>query len=138
VATPLIGHGTMPTRLLRAVLRGGHRELMDATGMDSATIRNILGSMLFAKDLGILSKLPKSRVIDDAHVVSIDGAFRNPNNVRGGVRVGGGDCTGVRPRWQFVDRCRCMGGDARSASRFPCRSLRSARRRSSTSRRNDS
>jgi hypothetical protein len=55
---------------------------MDVTGMDSATMKNILGSMLFAKDMGILAKLPKSRVIDDAHVITIDSGFRSPSNVR--------------------------------------------------------
>jgi hypothetical protein len=45
-------------------------------------MRNIIGSMLFAKDLQILKKEPKSRAIEEDHVVELDASFRHPSLVR--------------------------------------------------------
>jgi cullin 4 len=55
------------------------RELCETTGLDVATMKNVLGSMVFAKDLGVLKKTPKTKAIEDDHTLELDAAYRNPN-----------------------------------------------------------
>ena len=57
------------------------RELTATTGIDIVTLKNVLGSMLFAKDLMVLKKTPKSKAIELDHVIEIDPAYKNPNLV---------------------------------------------------------
>lgn len=99
-AVILLSFNTKPTCTVRQVLKGVSpfpasvmyisalsrlwkiRELIELTGVDMATMKNILGSMLFAKDLMVLKKTPKSKQIEEDHVIELDPAYRNPSNVR--------------------------------------------------------
>jgi hypothetical protein len=53
------------------------RDVAAETGMEGAVLKNILGSMLFAKDLQVLKKTPASKIIDEAHEVEINGGYRS-------------------------------------------------------------
>jgi hypothetical protein len=63
------------------VVRG--RDVAAETGIEGAVLKNILGSMLFAKDLQVLKKTPASKIIDDGHEVEINGGYRSNAKVCG-------------------------------------------------------
>ena len=65
------------------------REIGEASGIQTSSLRNVLGSMLFAKDLMILRKQPRSKVIDENDVVEIDGSYKNGSMVSGDQGGGG-------------------------------------------------
>jgi hypothetical protein len=45
--------------------------------LEGSVLKNILGSMLFAKDLQVLKKAPATKIIDDTHEIEINGAYRS-------------------------------------------------------------
>lgn len=55
------------------------RQLQEATGIPLPALRNVLGSMLFAKDCMVLKKTPKTKTIEDDSVIEVDEGFRNPH-----------------------------------------------------------
>ncbi len=57
------------------------RDLVNLTNIDLKTMKNILGSMLFAKDLQVLKKTPSSKSIDEGHEIELNGAYKNPSRV---------------------------------------------------------
>ena len=71
------------------------RELTATTGIDIVTLKNVLRSMLFAKDLAVLKKTPKSTAIELDHVIEINPAYKNPSLV--GLR----DCPANLLCWRF-------------------------------------
>jgi hypothetical protein len=53
------------------------RDLADTCGIDVSTLKNIIGSMLFAKDLAVLRKTPTSKVIEEGHELELNDAYRS-------------------------------------------------------------
>ena len=53
------------------------RELADVTMLDMVSLKTILGSMLFAKDLMVLKKTPESKTIDESHILSVNASYRS-------------------------------------------------------------
>jgi hypothetical protein len=73
--------GSGPGCPVCCVVRG--RDVAAETGIEGAVLKNILGSMLFAKDLQVLKKTPASKIIDDGHEVEINGGYRSNAKVCG-------------------------------------------------------
>lgn len=77
--------GTLQAAMLLTIggAPGPHsvRDLCDTLKLDMATVKTLLGSMLFAKDLAVLKKTPSGKSIDAADVVELNAGFRNPSRV---------------------------------------------------------
>lgn len=51
------------------------RDLAAATSLDLKTLKNLLGSMLYAKDLQVLKKTPASRSIENGHELELNDGY---------------------------------------------------------------